>query len=605
MEKILFDTDIGGDIDDAICLAYLLREPRCELLGITTVCGEPDKRAAIADAICQAAGKHVPIAAGLDSTLQPIPVYPTPDGAAALGYWRHNTYSKSDAPSFLYQKIKENPHEVVLIGTGNMTNIATMFTAHPDAAGLLKGLYVMNGYFGDKPLPEPYYNWNSWADPLASKIVFSARTSVHRAVPLDVTDSLTIRADQAEILLRADSDLMRAVFSFGSSWLKTSEKLTLHDPLAAVSVFHPDICRFERGFVHVETEQVSHMGGTEFIPDAHGNLEIARYVDREAFYRILSTTLCGEQLKGRDKAIPSFVINRARSAGAAGEAWLANLDNVISKLENRWHISVGDALSGGTHAFAAYANGEKGEKYVLKIDMPENLGGDFSKSIAALKIADGHGYSKLYEYDLESKACLLERLGPSVDHLGYPVEKRIEIICSALKTTWAIPTGDAELQTGDETIAWFREFIGGTWKKLDRPCSQEVIDRAFSYLLSREVASEPSEFVLLHGDAHGGNTLRTLSGDAYKMIDPDGMLYEKAYDLGVLMREWRGEYLKAPIQKCMERCEYLHRLTDVDPRAIFEWGFLQCVSTGLLFFNIDKNIGKELLGIAEAWLNIR
>ncbi len=26
MEKILLDTDIGGDIDDAVCLAYLLKE---------------------------------------------------------------------------------------------------------------------------------------------------------------------------------------------------------------------------------------------------------------------------------------------------------------------------------------------------------------------------------------------------------------------------------------------------------------------------------------------------------------------------------------------------------------------------------------------------
>ena len=64
MEKVLLDTDIGGDIDDAICLAYLLKEPQCELVGITTVCGEPEKRAAVADAICRAAGKRVPIVAG-------------------------------------------------------------------------------------------------------------------------------------------------------------------------------------------------------------------------------------------------------------------------------------------------------------------------------------------------------------------------------------------------------------------------------------------------------------------------------------------------------------------------------------------------------------
>jgi purine nucleosidase len=41
-EKILLDTDIGSDIDDAICLAYLLSQPKCQLLGITTVSGGCD-----------------------------------------------------------------------------------------------------------------------------------------------------------------------------------------------------------------------------------------------------------------------------------------------------------------------------------------------------------------------------------------------------------------------------------------------------------------------------------------------------------------------------------------------------------------------------------
>ena len=49
----------------------------------------------------------------------------------------------------------------------------------------LKGLYVMNGYFGAKALPAPYYNWNAWADPLASHNVFQAEVAVHRAIPLE------------------------------------------------------------------------------------------------------------------------------------------------------------------------------------------------------------------------------------------------------------------------------------------------------------------------------------------------------------------------------------------------------------------------------------
>lgn len=157
------------------------------------------------------------------------------------------------------------------------------------------------------------------------------------------------------------------------------------------------------------------MGSTIFIPSSSGNVEIARTVDREQFYRILSNTLCGEQREKNRRTIPPLVVSRAKSAGAVGEAWLANLDNVISELEKKWHISVGKILSGGTHAFVAYADGKNGEKYVLKIDMPENLGGEFSRGITILKLADGQVYPKLYAYDMKRKACLQERLGKPIN----------------------------------------------------------------------------------------------------------------------------------------------------------------------------------------------
>lgn len=291
MEKILLDTDIGGDIDDAICLAYLLKEPNCELLGITTVCGDAEVRASVADAICRAAGKAVQIVAGFDLPLQAIPFYPTPEGTGALEKWPHDRFENGNAPEFLYEKIKENPYEVTLIAIGSMTNVAVLFREHPDAAELLKGLFVMNGYFGSAPLPESLYNWNSWADPLASKLVFGAHPPVHKAIPLEVTDMLTVDAAYAHDLLKRNSPLMDAVFDFGSAWLEQSGKLTLHDPLAAVSVFYPDLCSFERGFVRVETENEADMGGTSFTPDKCGNVEIARSAGRERFYRLLSQTL--------------------------------------------------------------------------------------------------------------------------------------------------------------------------------------------------------------------------------------------------------------------------------------------------------------------------
>ena len=67
--KILLDTDIGTDVDDAICLAYLLANPNCELVGITTVTGESEKRAMLASSLCKIAGKNIPIYPGIENPL--------------------------------------------------------------------------------------------------------------------------------------------------------------------------------------------------------------------------------------------------------------------------------------------------------------------------------------------------------------------------------------------------------------------------------------------------------------------------------------------------------------------------------------------------------
>src|SRR5947199_9706432 len=88
--KLLLDTDIGSDIDDAVCLAYLLRQPQCELLGITTVSGEPEQRAMLAHAICAAEGRgEIPIHSGSPlPLLRPQRQREAPQ-AAALPRWPH------------------------------------------------------------------------------------------------------------------------------------------------------------------------------------------------------------------------------------------------------------------------------------------------------------------------------------------------------------------------------------------------------------------------------------------------------------------------------------------------------------------------------------
>src|SRR5215216_2309426 len=88
--KVLLDTDIGSDIDDAICLSYLLCEPRCELVGVTTVSGQPQLRAALIDAVCRAAGRtDVAIHAGTEHSLVGSTPQPEVPQATVLDRFDH------------------------------------------------------------------------------------------------------------------------------------------------------------------------------------------------------------------------------------------------------------------------------------------------------------------------------------------------------------------------------------------------------------------------------------------------------------------------------------------------------------------------------------
>lgn len=284
-KKVLLDTDIGGDIDDAACLAYLLKQESCDLLGITTVCGNPIERAMIADAICRVAGKGIPIYPGLDPKT-PNGWYPAPGGAVSLRNWKHsNTFEEGRAVEFLYESINEYPNEVYLIGIGSFSNIAALFDKHPDAAENVKEVSVMAGVF-DEDINNsdkmPYCNWNVWADPISAKTMFS-KAKLIRIYGFEITSKLTMTHEKARSLFT--SDMMTAVADFGESWL-SENIMTYHDPLVATALFNPNLCSYKRGFVEVdiETENEMKYGKTTFIPDKNGNCELAVSVDVSGFF---------------------------------------------------------------------------------------------------------------------------------------------------------------------------------------------------------------------------------------------------------------------------------------------------------------------------------
>lgn len=279
MTKILLDTDIGSDIDDALCLAYLLAQPECELLGVTTVTGEGSQRAALASALCRVAGREVPIHVGAEEPLLVEQRQRHAPQARALERWPHVTdFPRGEGVEFLRRTIRDHPGEVTLLTIGPLTNAALLFAVDPEIPRLLKGLVMMGGVFHSR---KRITEWNAMLDPHATAIVYRAPVALHRSVGLDVT--LQVRMSAAEVRRRFDAPLLRPVLDFAEVWFEEQDEILFHDPLAAVTLFDEDVCGFEQGRVTVDLE--GKPGRTLFeVGEEDAPHEVATTVDSERFF---------------------------------------------------------------------------------------------------------------------------------------------------------------------------------------------------------------------------------------------------------------------------------------------------------------------------------
>ncbi|MEZ0537696.1 nucleoside hydrolase [Caldicellulosiruptoraceae bacterium PP1] len=284
-KKILLDTDIGGDIDDAFCLAYLLANPECELLGITTVSGEAEKRAMMASALCYASGKDIPIYPGIEEPLFTEQKQAIAHQAIRLNNWEYkDKFEKGYAIEFLRKIIRENPNEITLLGIGPLTNIAVLFMVDPEIPSLLKELVLMAGYF-DNENNIKENNWNVLCDPYAAYKVYSADVKLLKSVSFDVTQKVKMNLSEIDKKISdinsSKSDILKVVLDFAS--VESNHEVTFHDPLTAVTIFNNNVCTFAKGRVTISLKDES-FSDTLWEPDNLGTHELALTVDSQLFF---------------------------------------------------------------------------------------------------------------------------------------------------------------------------------------------------------------------------------------------------------------------------------------------------------------------------------
>jgi inosine-uridine nucleoside N-ribohydrolase len=237
--KVLLDTDIGTDIDDAWALGYALKSPSFELLGVTVTDGDTASRAKLACKLLFRLGRtDVPVAVGRKTVAVP------PDRIDYQFTWAEDFQAYKPvtipAPDFLAEMIRKNPGQVTLVAVGPLHNIGDLVRTHPDVVPLVKRVVLMGGSIGanawtSAAIPE----WNVKLAIPEAQAVYAANWPV-TIVPLDSTTYIRLEDKERDKLDQSRTPLVVALEALLRLWAdRPDSRMTLHDQLALAEAQNP------------------------------------------------------------------------------------------------------------------------------------------------------------------------------------------------------------------------------------------------------------------------------------------------------------------------------------------------------------------------------
>ncbi len=251
LKKVLIDTDLGDDIDDAFALCLAMQSPEIEVLGVTTVFKSADKRARMAKKLLTLGGfGFVPVVEGEHYPLNQKEMFKLPINfdEPPISYdpaeYDDVEYDGNDAVEFLRRTLENSEEKLILVTLGALTNIARLFQKYPQTKDKVSELVVMGGAF-DMNFPE--YNYS--CDPEAADFVINCGLPV-KAVGVDVTFKCATTAEQTKALEECPHPAIKLLMSMRQN---PAFMIYLHDPLALMSVYNDEYLTFCQRVVKVET----------------------------------------------------------------------------------------------------------------------------------------------------------------------------------------------------------------------------------------------------------------------------------------------------------------------------------------------------------------
>jgi streptomycin 6-kinase len=218
-----------------------------------------------------------------------------------------------------------------------------------------------------------------------------------------------------------------------------------------------------------------------------------------------------------------------------------------------------------------------GTQAVLKIAEP----GTLDVPVRVMRAADGQGYARVLAWEAPRGAVLVERLGATLWEQTAALAEQATVVVPLLQQVWRVPVHCGKAFEGK--ASGLLQILAGLGPRYG---SGQPAALRLATLFASELAVDERPEVVCHGDPHGGNVLRRADGWAF--IDPDGFVGERAYDLGVVLRDACAEIEAAEVAATgsgatllAQLCRALCELAAVDADRVWRWAFVERVTTGL------------------------
>lgn len=293
---LVIDTDIGGDIDDAWALAFLLCCPEVEIKMVISATGDTVYRAKVLAKTLDIAGAaHIPVAIGVPTEVK--------DDMQTVKNWVSD-YELKDYPGEIYHDginrlidlVQQSEEKITILSLAALSNIAKALELFPSLApccnfvGMQGSLY--KGYDG---APERSAEYNVKVDIKSCQKVFQAPWNSMTISPLDTCGLISLSGEDYSKIYRSEKPLLRALIEQYRLWhkaVKADWKIeertsTLYDTVAAFLTFSNKFMRFEKTGIRIDNAGFT-------IPDSSAGNKVNAAVawsDLPAFQKFLCQRL--------------------------------------------------------------------------------------------------------------------------------------------------------------------------------------------------------------------------------------------------------------------------------------------------------------------------